>query len=85
MFVPVWIVFFLTGLAMAAAVLYWSVKTRQFDEQERAKHLPFAGMALEELNEKPPVIFGRSFYGILAIFFCGLIIIGIAVFAIFSA
>lgn len=84
MFVPLWIAFFLTGLAMAAAVLYWSVRTHQFDEQERAKFLPFDGMTIEELSQKPPLIFGRSFYGVLMIFLCGLIIIGIAVFAVLA-
>ena len=45
MFVPVWIVFLFTGLVMAVFAVTWGIRSRQFDDQQRARFLPLVGMA----------------------------------------
>ena len=72
MFVPVWLIFFGTGTLMAVCTVAWSIKTRQFDDQDRARYLPFSGLSPEELKEKPPVRRGPGFFAIMFVMFLGL-------------
>ena len=44
MFVPVWIIFLFTGLVMAIFAVTWGIRSRQFDDQQRARFLPLVGM-----------------------------------------
>ena len=53
MFVPIWLVFLAFGIVMAVFTLIWSVKSNQFDDQDRARYLPLIGMTAEQLSEKP--------------------------------
>jgi nitrogen fixation-related uncharacterized protein len=46
MFLFFWVAWALFGLAVATALLWWSVKTRQFEQGRRAAMLP-----LEDENE----------------------------------
>lgn len=53
MFVPVWLVFFASGLAMAVFTIVWAVRSRQFDDQQRARFIPLYGLSSAELSRKP--------------------------------
>ncbi|RJO64535.1 MAG: cbb3-type cytochrome oxidase assembly protein CcoS [Myxococcales bacterium] len=67
MFVPLWLIFLTTGAIMAVLALIWSIRTRQFEDQDRARWLPLAGLTSEELAEQPPIRRGASFYALLSI------------------
>jgi len=77
MFVPVWIVFLLSGTAMAVVVLLWAMRTRQFDEQQRARYLPLVGLTAEELAAPPPIRRGASFVALLTILAVGTLVLGL--------
>ena len=53
MFVPIWIFFRFTGLVMAVFAVTWGIRSRQFDDQQRARFLPLAGLSEEERSRKP--------------------------------
>ncbi|GAB4298289.1 MAG: hypothetical protein Kow0090_13680 [Myxococcota bacterium] len=76
MFVSLWLIFLTSGLLLATATLLWSLKTNQFEEQERARYLPLVGLSREELAQAPPIKRGAAFYGIMLIFAGGALAIG---------
>lgn len=47
------IVYLVAGISFAMFVLIWALKSRQFQEQDRAKWLPLRDLSEEEL-ERPP-------------------------------
>ena len=47
MFIKFWVLWALATLAAAAWLLWWSVRTHQFEEQRRAGLLPFDDVAPE--------------------------------------
>ena len=49
MFLPVWLIFLGTGLAMAVLTVLWAMRTRQFDDQDRARFLQLKGADSLEL------------------------------------
>ncbi|MBW2276998.1 MAG: hypothetical protein JRF63_05860 [Deltaproteobacteria bacterium] len=53
MFVPLWAIFLVTGLTMAVITVIWAIRTRQFEEQQRARFIPLAGISDEELRARP--------------------------------
>ena len=53
MFVPVWIVFLVTGLVMAVFAVTWGIRAKQFDDQQRARFLPLAGLSKDEIDRGP--------------------------------
>ena len=53
MFVPFWLIFLGTGLFMSVFTVVWAIRSRQFDDQQRARFLPLAGMTTAELEKKP--------------------------------
>jgi nitrogen fixation-related uncharacterized protein len=53
MFVPFWLIFVTTGLAMSVFTVVWAIRSRQFDDQQRARFIPLAGMTAAELEGKP--------------------------------
>lgn len=73
MFVPVWLIFVLSGVAMAILTIVWAVRSRQFEEQDRARYLPLGGLSADELDHPPPVARRADLYANLA-----LVVIGIA-------
>jgi nitrogen fixation-related uncharacterized protein len=77
MFIPMWVTFVATGVAMAVAVIVWAVRTRQFEESDRARYLPLGDLSAEELAAQPPVRRGAAFYGNLVVILCGLAALGI--------
>lgn len=54
MFVPIWLFYLGTGSLMAVVTLVWAMRTRQFEDQERARFLPLAGLSPEELAAPAP-------------------------------
>jgi nitrogen fixation-related uncharacterized protein len=71
MFVPIWLIFFISGTVMAIFTVAWSIKTRQFDDQDRAKYLPLAGLSSDELKERSPIRTGADFVAMMTILFLG--------------
>ena len=61
MFLPVWLIFLGTGLAMAVLTVLWAMRTRQFDDQDRARFLPLKGADSLELVPvaRPMVVANR--------------------------
>ena len=80
MFVPFWLIFLITGQVMAVAVLFWSIRNRQFEDQDRARYLPLVGLSERELAARPPVRRGASFYAIMMIFISGMLMLGISIY-----
>jgi nitrogen fixation-related uncharacterized protein len=72
MFVSVWIAFLLTGIAMAVLTVLWSVRTGQFEEQDRARFLPLGDLSPEELAAPRVAKRSPAFYANLAILAAGL-------------
>ena len=54
MFVPVWLTFLATGLAMAVGTVVWAVSTRQFEDQDRARFIPLLGLEGDGLAARTP-------------------------------
>jgi cbb3-type cytochrome oxidase maturation protein len=84
MFVPVWLIFMSTGLLMAILTLIWSVKTRQFDDQQRARYLPLAGLSADELARQPEIRRSASLYAFGIIIFVGLLSIAMTMLVLFN-
>ncbi len=71
MFVPVWLIFLFSGTVMAILVLYWGIKNHQFDDQDRARYLPLAGVPARELANPPPARHGVTYYTFLILIALG--------------
>jgi nitrogen fixation-related uncharacterized protein len=52
-FVPLWLFFLATGTLMALLTLLWAVRTRQFDDQHRARYIPLHDLSPDELRAAP--------------------------------
>jgi hypothetical protein len=77
MFVATWLTFLLTGVGMAVLVAVWAVRTRQFEESDRARYLPLGDLGAAELGERPPVRHGATFYANLLVVLTGLAMVGL--------
>ena len=53
MFVPFWLIFLGSGLVMAAGTVAWAIRSGQFDDQQRARFIPLAGLSGAELARTP--------------------------------
>ena len=53
MFVPLWVLFLVSGLLMAICTVVWGIRSGQFEDQDRARYLPLAGLTAEEIDAKP--------------------------------
>lgn len=53
MFVPLWLIFLLSGLAMAVLTVVWAIRSHQFDDPQRARYLPLVGLTPDELGAPP--------------------------------
>jgi cbb3-type cytochrome oxidase maturation protein len=53
-FVPLWLFFLASGTLMALLTLIWAVRSRQFDDQHRARYIPLADLSPAELSAAPP-------------------------------
>ncbi len=74
MFVPLWLIFLTTGTIMAIVAVVGGIRHRQFDDQERARYLPLAGLTAEEMSRQPPIRRGASFWALMVIFLTGLVV-----------
>ena len=54
MFVPVWVIFLASGTLMAVLAIVWAIRSDQFEEQDRARYLPLAG--LSAMTGSPPEV-----------------------------
>lgn len=75
MFVTVWLAFLASGVAMAIIAIVWAVRSRQFEDQDRARYLPLAGLSDQELNSPPPARRSPDLWGNLAIVVGGALVL----------
>jgi len=52
-FVPLWAIFLVSGLLMAVITVVWAIRTRQFEEQKRARFIPLHGMTEADFEARP--------------------------------
>jgi cbb3-type cytochrome oxidase maturation protein len=77
MFIPLWLVYLFTGTLMAVLTLFWAVRSRQFDDQERARYIPLAALTPAELDtpaRRAPTSARVAIGAILAVGFSALIL-----------
>lgn len=48
MFVAFWLFFLASGLVLAAGTVAWGIRSRQFEEQDRARYLPLSDLSAED-------------------------------------
>ena len=77
MFVPVWLVFLGSGTLMAVIVLVWSIRSHQFEDQDRARYIPLVGMEPEELAQEPRHRRGATYWGLVSIFVVNAVVIAL--------
>jgi nitrogen fixation-related uncharacterized protein len=75
MFIPIWLIFFASGMIMAICTVAWGIKTRQFEDQDRARYLSMADLSKNDLDHPPPVHKGAVFYGLIATIILGVFIL----------
>ena len=75
MFVPVWLIFLFSGTVMAILVLAWGIKNKQFDDQDRAKYLPLAGLPAHELANPPQTRRGVMYFTFLILMAVGPVVL----------
>jgi cbb3-type cytochrome oxidase maturation protein len=54
MFIPLWLTFLASGTVMAVFTLMWAIRSRQFDDQDRARYIPLQGLSAAELSAPVP-------------------------------
>ena len=73
MFIPLWLVFLGSGLLMAVFAVLWGIRSRQFEDQDRARYLPLVGLTADELSDKPVPRHRAEYMAI-----CTMLVVGIA-------
>ena len=76
MFVPFWLIFLMSGLIMAVFSVAWGIRTRQFDDQERARFLPLTGLPRIERAHAKKKAFKAEHAAICVILLIGITTIG---------
>jgi nitrogen fixation-related uncharacterized protein len=76
MFVPLWLIFLVSGLAMAVFAVVWGMRTRQFEDQDRARFLPLVGLTADELGSQPKATHRAEYAAMCAMLAVGLIALG---------
>jgi cbb3-type cytochrome oxidase maturation protein len=76
MFIPVWLIFLATGLIMAVFAVVWGIRSRQFEDQDRARYLPLVGLTAAELREEPAVGHRAEYVAICAMLAVGITALG---------
>lgn len=72
MFVPLWLIFLSSGLIMAVFTVHWASRTRQFEDQHRARYLPLVGLSREEMLYTPKKNFRAERVGLWTLLTVGL-------------
>ncbi len=80
MFVPLWVLFLSSGLIMAVVTVSWASRTRQFDDQHRARFIPLSGLSAEELTYEPKKRFRAEIAGLWVLLTAGLGALGASLF-----
>ena len=75
MFVPTWLIFLFSGTVMAILVLAWGIRNDQFDDQDRAKYLPLAGLPARELANPPTARRGVTYFTFLILLAVGPVVL----------
>ena len=76
MFVPLWVIFLLSGLIISVFTVVWGVHSRQFDDQNRARFIPLIGLEQSELNRQPSRKRRAEYIGVCTVLAMGLVAIG---------
>lgn len=76
MFIPMWLIFLLTGLIMAVFAVVWGIGTNQFEDQDRARFIPLAGMTSDEVAVKRTKKFRAEYAGLYAMLTVGILALG---------
>lgn len=76
MFVPLWVIFLLSGLIMAVFTVVWASRTRQFEDQHRARFIPLSGLTEEDLAHKPLKRYKAEYVGMCTLLTVGLFALG---------
>ena len=71
MFVPFWLIFLGSGLAMAAGTVIWAIRSGQFDDQQRARFIPLVGLSGRELAREPTRRRRSDYAGVWAMLLVG--------------
>lgn len=71
MFVPFWLIFLGSGLVMAAGTVVWAIRSGQFDDQQRARFIPLAGLSGDELTREPTRRRRSDYAGVFTMLFVG--------------
>ena len=80
MFVPFWIIFLASGLIMAVLSVAWGIRSRQFDDQDRARFLPLADLPREEMTRAPVKAFKAEYAAICVVLLMGIATVGAGLF-----
>ncbi len=75
MFVPLWVIFLSSGLIMAIFTVVWAARTRQFDDQHRARFIPLNGLSQDALAHTPKKRFLADYVGLFALLTTGFLAI----------
>ncbi len=76
MFVSMWVVFLLSGLVMAIVTIVWAIRSKQFDDQQRARFLPLTGLTGRELAAAPKKRHRAEIVGIWSMLIIGVSALG---------
>ena len=76
MFVPLWLIFLVSGLSMAVLTVVWAIRSRQFEDQGRARFLPLAGLSAKECEARPRRSHRAEIAGVWALLLVGSAAIG---------
>ena len=52
MFVPLWLIFLVSGTLLAVITIIWAIGARQFEDQDRARFLPLAGLRPDDYRPR---------------------------------
>ncbi len=78
-------IYLLTGTFFALAVLFWAFKSRQFEEQDRARFLPLRDLTEEELSHPPRRKFTPSVLLFFVVLALGLGVLGRMLFLVLTS
>ena len=73
MFIPLWLIFLASGLIMAVFAVVWGMRTKQFEDQDRARYLPLAGLTADELKAKPGATYRAEYAAMCAMLAVGFV------------
>ena len=76
MFVPLWLVFLLSGLIMAVYTIVWGIRSRQFEDQDRARFLPLVDLTADDFAEPRKLGHRAEYIAVCAMLASGILALG---------